>query len=74
MTIIGIHKPKNQRALTLLGFLLECSLILFILALNSNLVYINKKISVISSKPWNQDLSVAIWVVVKMSLFGYPKY
>ena len=73
MTIIGIHKPKNQRALTLLGFLLECSLILFILALNSNLVYINKKVSVISSEPWNQDLYVAIWVFVKiMVLFWVP--
>ena len=38
MTIIGIHEPKNQRAPTLLGFLLKCSLILFNLALNSNLL------------------------------------
>ena len=37
MTISGIHKPKNQRALTLQGFLFERSLILLNLALNSNL-------------------------------------
>ena len=37
MTIIGIHEPKNQRTPTLLGLLLKCSLILFNLALNSNL-------------------------------------
>ena len=37
MTIIGRGKLKNQRALTLLGFRLECSLILFNLALSSSL-------------------------------------
>ena len=32
--------PRNQRALTLLGLLLECSLILFALGQNPNLGYI----------------------------------
>ena len=31
--------PRNQRALTLLGLLLECSLILFILVRNPSLVW-----------------------------------